>query len=103
MVPLVNTIEGFNQQLEALRNRLGPSAAPIPYRLMLQPAAIWLRTAKAFIGDGFDEDAVRQSLDRYRGQLLEQMLKLVIANAPGWFACDEDAPFEAFPTSAVTH
>jgi len=51
MVPIVTALEALNQQLDGLRQRLGPSPVPLPFRVMLQPVAAWLKTAKAFIGD----------------------------------------------------
>jgi hypothetical protein len=60
--------------------------------------------ARNMRAEGLNEDAVRWGVDRYRGQLLEQMLRLVITNGPEWFGGDDwVAALEAFPTSGLSH
>jgi hypothetical protein len=54
--------------------------------------------------DGCDEESVRRAVQRYRGQLLEQFLRIVIKNGHDWFRRgDLGAALEAFPTSGVRH
>jgi hypothetical protein len=51
---------------------------------------------------GATEDSVGRGVERYRGQLLEQLLKLVIRHAPEWFGGGEwDAL--ALPSPGVSH
>ena len=44
------------------------------------------------------------AVERYRGQLLEQLLRLVIKNGPEWFGGGERCEaVEALPSSGVSH
>jgi hypothetical protein len=53
---------------------------------------------------GATEDAVSRGVARYRGQLLEQLLKLVIKNGPEWFGGGEwQAVLAALPSTGVSH
>jgi hypothetical protein len=47
---------------------------------------------------------VSRGVARYRGQLLEQLLKLVIKNGPEWFGGGEwHALLAALPSPGVSH
>jgi hypothetical protein len=53
---------------------------------------------------GANEDTINQGVEHYRGQLLEQLLKLVIRNGPEWFGGREwRAMLDALPRSGVSH
>jgi hypothetical protein len=60
--------------------------------------------ARALRGGGATEDTVARGVERYRGQLLEQCLKMVIRNGPEWFGGGEwRVVLEALPSSGVSH
>jgi hypothetical protein len=59
--------------------------------------------AAALRAHGCAEDTVARGVERYRGQLAEQALRLVIQNGPDWFGCDESPGLETLPTSGVAH
>jgi hypothetical protein len=53
---------------------------------------------------GATEDSVSRGVERYHGQLLEQLLKMVIRNGPEWFGGPEwGAMLDALPRSGVSH
>ena len=53
---------------------------------------------------GANEDTISRGVEHYRGQLLEQLLKMVIRNGPEWFGGREwRAMLDALPSSAVSH
>ena len=53
---------------------------------------------------GANEDTISWGVERYRLQLLEQLLKMVIRNGPEWFGGREwRAMLDAVPSSGVSH
>jgi hypothetical protein len=60
--------------------------------------------ARDLRADGAPEDSASGAVERYRGQLLEQLLRLVIKNGPEWFGGGERCEaVEALPSSGVSH
>ena len=53
---------------------------------------------------GATDDTIDRGVERYRGQLLSQLLAMVIRNGPDWFGGDDwRAMLEALPDLGVSH
>ena len=60
--------------------------------------------ARDLRADGATDGTIERAVERYRAQLLGQLLKMVIKNGPDWFGGDDwRTALEALPDFGVSH